>query len=66
MSQYPYSGTLHDHVQAFIVEEGRTDQASEQEFTARPGLESAWLRFLHQLQFVTMPDDTLNLVDTVI
>lgn len=39
---------------------------SEPEFAAQPGLAPVWVRFLHELQLVTLPDDTLNQIDTVI
>jgi 8-oxo-dGTP pyrophosphatase MutT (NUDIX family) len=41
-------------------------QLGEEEFAAQPGMEPVWVRFLHELQFVTLPDDTLRLIDKVI
>jgi hypothetical protein len=41
-------------------------QLSEEEFTAQPGLAPVWVRFLHELQLVTLPDNTLSLIDKVI
>ncbi|MEV4333497.1 NUDIX domain-containing protein [Streptomyces sp. NPDC049597] len=41
-------------------------QVSEAEFTARPGLAAVWVRFLHDLQLVTMPSDILDQIDRVI
>lgn len=43
--------------------EGRLNK---DEFTAQPGLAPVWVRFLHELQLVTLDEDTLNLIDTVI
>ncbi|MEU6230537.1 NUDIX hydrolase [Streptomyces sp. NPDC047042] len=43
-----------------------TGRLSEREFTETPGLAPVWVRFLHDLQLVTMPADTLSLIDTVI
>ncbi|SEP53372.1 NUDIX hydrolase [Amycolatopsis saalfeldensis] len=39
---------------------------SEEQFIAEPGLEPVWVRFLHELQLVTLPDDTLNLIEKVL
>ncbi|QOV47767.1 NUDIX hydrolase [Streptomyces chromofuscus] len=39
---------------------------SKEEFTNQPGLAPVWVRFLHELQLVTLDDDTLNLIDAVI
>jgi 8-oxo-dGTP pyrophosphatase MutT (NUDIX family) len=39
---------------------------TEEQFTAKPGLEPVWVRFLHELQLVTLPDDTLSLIDKVL
>jgi 8-oxo-dGTP pyrophosphatase MutT (NUDIX family) len=39
---------------------------SEEEFAAQPGLEPVWVRFLHQLQLVTLDEDTLTRIDTVL
>lgn len=39
---------------------------SEEQFTAEPGLEPVWVLFLHGLQLVTLPEDTLRLIDKVI
>ncbi|MFD2398901.1 hypothetical protein ACFSVJ_21990 [Prauserella oleivorans] len=41
-------------------------QLSEEQFTANPGLEPVWVRFLHELQLVTLPDDTLSSIDQVL
>lgn len=41
-------------------------QLSEEEFSAKPGLEPVWVRFLHELQLVTLPDDILSLIDKVL
>lgn len=41
-------------------------QLSEEQFRAKPGLEPVWIRFLHELQLMTLPDDTLNLIDKVL
>jgi hypothetical protein len=38
----------------------------EDQFTAEPGLEPVWVRFLHELQLVSLPDDTLSLIDKVL
>ncbi|MGP8298123.1 NUDIX hydrolase [Streptomyces inhibens] len=39
---------------------------SNTEFTKEPGLEPVWVRFLHELQLVTMTGDSLARIDTVI
>jgi hypothetical protein len=39
---------------------------SEEQFTAEPGLEPVWVRFLHGLQLVTLPDDTLSLIEKIL
>ena len=39
---------------------------SKEEFTVQPGLVPLWVRFLHELQLVTLDEDTLNLIDTLI
>ena len=39
---------------------------SEADFATHPGLAPVWVRFLHELQLVTLDEDTLNLIDTVI
>jgi 8-oxo-dGTP pyrophosphatase MutT (NUDIX family) len=41
-------------------------QLSEEQFTAEPGLEPVWVRFLHELEFVTLPDDALSLIEKVL
>lgn len=41
-------------------------QLSEEQFTANPGLEPVWVRFLHELHLVTLPNDSLNLVDKIL
>ncbi|NKQ54564.1 NUDIX hydrolase [Amycolatopsis sp. K13G38] len=41
-------------------------QLSEEQFTAKPGLEPVWVRFLHELQLVRLPDDILSLIDKVL
>jgi 8-oxo-dGTP pyrophosphatase MutT (NUDIX family) len=43
--------------------EGRIDQ---DEFTARPGVEPVWVRFLHELRLVTLTEDSLSLIDKII
>jgi 8-oxo-dGTP pyrophosphatase MutT (NUDIX family) len=42
------------------------DSLSEEQFTAEPGLEPVWVRFLHELELVTLPDDTLSLIEKVL
>jgi hypothetical protein len=39
---------------------------TEEEFMARPGLAPVWVRFLHELQLVTLDGKTLNLIEAVI
>ncbi|WP_274564989.1 hypothetical protein [Streptomyces spiramyceticus] len=39
---------------------------SKEEFTAEPGLAPVCVRFLHELQLVTMTGDTLAQIDTII
>ncbi|QYX76476.1 NUDIX hydrolase [Streptomyces akebiae] len=39
---------------------------SESEFTAKPGLAPVWVRFLHDLQLVTLAPEALDLIDRVI
>lgn len=41
-------------------------QLSEEQFTAEPGVEPVWVRFLHEFQLVTLPDDTLSLIDKIL
>lgn len=41
-------------------------QVTAAEFEARPGLEPVWVRFLHDLQLVTMPGEALDQIDEVI
>ena len=41
-------------------------QLSEDQFTAEPGLEPVWVRFLHELELVTLPSDTLSLIEKVL
>jgi 8-oxo-dGTP pyrophosphatase MutT (NUDIX family) len=39
---------------------------SEAQFAAEPGLEPMWVRFLHELELVRLPDDALSLIDKVL
>ncbi|TQE37429.1 NUDIX hydrolase [Streptomyces ipomoeae] len=39
---------------------------SRQAFEQEPGLAPVWVRFLNDLQLVTLPDDALDQIDTVI
>lgn len=39
---------------------------SEEQFAAEPGLEPVWVRFLHELRLVTLPDDALSLIEKVL
>ncbi|MFJ8752179.1 NUDIX domain-containing protein [Streptomyces sp. NPDC102441] len=39
---------------------------TEHEFTARSGLEPVWVRFLHDLQLITLDVGTLNRIDQII
>ena len=41
-------------------------QLDQEQFTAEPGLEPVWVRFLHELQLVRLPDETLDLIDTIL
>lgn len=41
-------------------------QVDEEQFTAQPGLEPVWARFLHELHLVALPNDTLNTIDTIL
>ncbi|GAA3863138.1 hypothetical protein GCM10022243_32050 [Saccharothrix violaceirubra] len=41
-------------------------QLSEEQFSAHPGLEPVWVRFLHELHLVTLPDDILSLIEEVL
>ncbi len=39
---------------------------SREEFKQKPGLEPVWVRFLHDLQLLTLPARTLDRIDTVL
>lgn len=39
---------------------------SEEQFAAEPGLEPVWVRFLHELELVRLPDDALSLIEKVL
>jgi len=41
-------------------------QLDEEQFTAEPGLEPVWVRFLHELHLVTLPNETLDMIDTIL
>lgn len=41
-------------------------QLDEEQFTTAPGLEPVWVRFLSELQLVALPEDTLNMIDTIV
>lgn len=39
---------------------------SEEQFTAQPGLEPVWTRFLHELGLVALPEDALGLIEKIL
>lgn len=41
-------------------------QLDQEQFTAEPGLEPVWVRFLHELQLVRLPDETLDMIDSIL
>lgn len=41
-------------------------QPSDEQFAAAPGLEPVWVRFLHQLGLVTVPDDVLDRIENIL
>lgn len=41
-------------------------QLSDEQFAAAPGLEPVWVRFLHELRLVTVPDDVLDRIERIL
>ncbi|WP_330335591.1 NUDIX domain-containing protein (plasmid) [Streptomyces sp. NBC_00536] len=41
-------------------------EISDTDFSALPGLEPVWVRFLHDLQLITMPSQTLHQIEAVL